>query len=174
MLKIIANDTTVNADAMLEYFRPLRRFLVEEIDYLKREDEIRQKLDQFNDIAVQKCNKYMTAVYDYKMDLDNEVKEKRFQEVVLEDANFFKQQFKDTARHLNATDFRDEKLQRLIKSLQHIGIDALPEDQLAERNSLTSLMEKIYSLAKVCDMRRPNCTKKLSLEPGEHSRLIIF
>lgn len=44
-LKVMTGQTEINADAILEYFQPLREVLVEGIEHMRQEDEKRQKFN---------------------------------------------------------------------------------------------------------------------------------
>lgn len=165
-LESLTNETDISAKALLEYFQPLRDFLIDEINDMKS-DALRSILAEYNDMAAKQCNKLQLADWAKTTDVNNEEKSKAYAKAVEEHAKFVKDQHKTHFHGLNPSDFNDENIQRQIKFIANIGKYALNDIRLAELTQTMDEMEKIYNNAEFCDFQQPNCTKKLTLDPGE-------
>lgn len=164
-LKSLTNESDVSAKALLEYFKPLRDFLNEEIKRFKS-DAMRPILAEYNKNAAIQCNKLKLADWAKTTDVNNVEKSRAYAKAVEEHAKFVKEQHKQHFQGLDPSDFSDEQIQRQIKIITNIGKFALNESRLAELTATKEQMEKIYNNAEFCDYREPNCTEKLTLEPG--------
>lgn len=164
-LKLLTNETDISARALLEYFEPLRSFLIEETKRMKS-DDMRPILAKYNEVAAIQCSKLQLADWEKTTDVNNVEKSKAYTKAVKEHAEFVKDQHKKHFYGLKPSDFNDEQIQRQIQIITNIGINALNESRLTELTNTTDEMEKIYNNAEFCDFYEPNCTEKLTLEPG--------
>lgn len=169
-LRSLTNETEISAKALLEYFEPLRVHLVEEIKRMNS-DAMRPILAEYNDAAAKQCNKLQLANWAKATDINNAEKSETYAKAVAEHAEFVREQHQKF-EGLNVSDFNDEQIQRQIKIITKIGKYALNESRLAELTKTKDAMEKIYNNAQFCDYHKPNCTEKLTLEPGKFIRAI--
>lgn len=154
----------MSAKALLEYFKPLHVFLIDEIKRLK-DKTLRPILSEYNNLAALQCNKLQLAEWAKITDVNNEDKSKAYTKAINEHAKFVKDQYSQHFSGLKSSDFSDEQIQRQIKILTNIGVNALNESRLAELTETKVKLEKIYNNAEFCDFYEPNCTNKLTLEP---------
>lgn len=169
VLEEMTGESKINASALLEYFKPLKDFLVNENQRLAKEDEIRQKLEKFNEKASIMQNKLQLAEWDYITDLNNKTKEDIHLNVIAENAKFIKEQYNEHFHDLKPEDFIDEKIKRQILYVTKLGTDALNETQLNNLTNAKAQMIQIYNNAEFCAYSKQNCTKDemLTLDPGE-------
>lgn len=170
-LRSLTNETEISAKALLEYFEPLRVHLVEEIKRMNS-DAMRPILAKYNDAAAKQCNKLQLANWAKTTDINNVEKSEAYAKAVAEHAEFVREQHKKYFEGLNPKAFNDEQIQRQIKIITNTGKYALNESRLAELTKTKDAMEKIYNNAEFCDYHYPNCTEKLTLEPGKLMRAI--
>lgn len=172
-LKSLTNETDISAKALLEYFQPLRDFLSGEIKRMKS-DALRPILAEYNDNAAKQCNKLQLAAWAKITDVNNAEKNKAHAEAVEEHAKFIKSQYEKHFQGLNPSDYDDEQIQRQIRIIKNIGTNALNDSRLAELTLTKNEMENIYNNAEFCDFQQSNCTKKLTLNPGEYICTVDF
>lgn len=165
-LKSLTNETEISTKALLEFFEPLRDFLNKEIKEMES-DAMRRILAEYNDIAAIQCNKLNLADWAKTTDVNNEEKGKAYAKAVEEHAEFVRDQHKNHFQGLNPSDFHDEQIQRQLRIIKNIGTNALNATRLAELVETRGEMQNIYNNAEFCDYHEPNCTEKLTLEPGE-------
>lgn len=161
----------MSADAILEYFAPLRQVLVAENERLRKEDEVREVLAKYNEEATVQCHRVRIADWDKTTDLNNRTKEEIYAKAVAENAQFTKNQIDAHFRGLNTNGFTDERIKRQIKHISNLGANALNETRLLELTDTISEMVKIYNKAEFCDYSKPNCTddERLTLDPGKRN-----
>lgn len=172
----MTGESNLTADPLLEYFEPLYDFLVIENARLKKEDEIRQKLAEYNIEASQYCRKRQLAEWEVITDINNSSKREAFQQAIANNAEFMKSQYEQHFRNLDQEDYPDEKVQRQIMYIKKLGINALNESQLNEWSQAKANMEKTYNNAGFCDYFKPNCSEKerMTLDPGNAFCLMII
>lgn len=166
-LEAMTGDTELNANAILEYFKPLHDFLNKENKRLATEDEVRQIFKKYNAEAAIYANRLTNADWDKTTDLNNKTKEDIYTELIAENANFTKEQYNLHFRNLKPDDFADEKIRRQIKRVTNLGTFKLDEGRLREFTETVNEMVKIYNKATFCSYFEPNCTKELTLDPGK-------
>lgn len=173
-LKAITGESEMAADALLEYFEPLRKFLTTENKRLAKEDEVRQLLEQYNIEASRQCNKVQIADWDKTTDQNSDEKQKAYTRAIAENAEFTKDQFNRHFANLKLDDFPDEKVRRQIKLIGDFGANILNQTELNELTDTISEMVKIYNNATFCKYDNPNCSKRLTLDPGACLYLSIY
>lgn len=158
----------MKADAILEYFAPLREFLVEANEKLRQQDEVRDVLAKYNDEATIQCHRVQISDWDQTTDLKNQTKQDIHAKAVAERALFTKDQIDKHFRALNPDEFSDERIRRQIKSITNLGSNALNEARLLNLTYTISEMVKIYNTAEFCEYTKPNCAddEHLTLDPG--------
>ncbi|XP_043462372.1 angiotensin-converting enzyme-like [Leptopilina heterotoma] len=107
-------------------------------------------------------NKEVTASWNYDSNLtDANLAEKI--KVSSQAADYQKKLWKEV-KEFPWKNLKDEDLKRQFSKISTIGTSALPENLFEEYENITSQMSKIYSTAKICELRNP--TKcDLALEP---------
>lgn len=166
VLKAITGETEMSANALLEYFKPLSDFLIEENQRLAKEDEMRQTLDKYSKEASNMCTKVTTAEWNKITDINNNDKSDIYAKTVAENAKFLKDKYNELFKGSKPEHFRDEKIQRQIRTITNLGTSALNDTQLNQLTNVKLQMEKIYNNAEFCSYDKPDCTKKLTLDPG--------
>lgn len=173
-LKAITGESEMTADALLEYFEPLHKFLATENLRLAKEDEVRQLLEQFNVEASRQCNKVQIADWDKTTDLNSEEKQEAYTRAITENAEFTKDQYNRHFAHLKLDDFSDEKVRRQIKLIGDLGTNILNQTELNDLTDTISEMVKIYNKATFCKYDNPHCSEdqQLTLDPGAYLILL--
>lgn len=166
VLKTLTNETSYSAEPLIEYFKPLHDFLREENKRLADEDKFRQLLASYDRNASAECRKLKLAEWDKITDLNNEAKRDAYERAVKENGKYIKEQYNQHFRGLGPSNFTDEAIKRQISLLSKLGVNALEESRLAELAEVKVEMEQIYNGAEFCPWNKPNCTKKLTLDPG--------
>lgn len=158
----------MSASAILEYFKPLHDFLVKENIKLAKEDDVRQKLEQYDKKASALNHKIMLAAYDHATDSNNKTKESLHFQAIRENAKFRKEQYEIHFKAMKPNDFIDEKIQRQILYLTNLNTDILDDAKLKNLTEIKANMLNVYNNAKFCNYSKPNCEddEKLTLDPG--------
>lgn len=172
----MTGQSNLTAEPILEYFEPLYDFLLRENMRLKKEDEIRLTLNDYNVAASKQCQKRQLAEWDVITDINNSSKRDAFKVAIAQYAQFIKSQYDQNFRDLNINDYHNETIRRQIMYLKRLGINALNENQLNELSEAKAKMEKIYNNAVFCDYFKQNCTEKerLTLDPGTYLFIYII
>lgn len=166
-LEAITGSPDLTSDAILEYFKPLSDFLAIENEKLAQEDEIRQKLADFDKEATKMCQKVQSADWEKTTDLNNQSKQDIYNQAIAENAKFMKEETKQF-RDLNPNDFPDYRIRRQIHLVSNLKSEALDEPKLIELTNTISTMIGIYNRAEFCKYSEPNCSKPMTLDPGEN------
>ena len=133
-LQILSGESEMSAAALLEYFAPLQTFL-------KKQNDMRDVLDTYNEEAAVEFNKQVHAEWDVATDTENTAKQEAREAAVLEGAKFSKKYHEEVFKNLKPEDYTDESIQRQLKYLTKLGRDALEEADLSEvRKSKNYLM----------------------------------
>lgn len=158
----------MSASAILEYFKPLHDFLVKENIKLAKEDDVRQKLEQYDKKASELNHKLRLAEYAHATDSNNKTKESLFSQALREIAKFRKDQYEIHFKAVKPNDFIDEKIQRQILYVTNLETDILDDAKLKNLTDIKADMLSVYNNAKFCDYSKPNCEddEKLTLDPG--------
>lgn len=122
-LKELTGETEINAKALLEYFAPLQTFL-------KKQNEMSEALDRYEDEASEMCNKMVKAEWAVATDTENEAKQNALAAMVLESAKFSKEFYDTTFKGVKPEDYTNELVQRQLKYLTILGRDVLDETDL--------------------------------------------
>jgi peptidyl-dipeptidase A len=122
-LEKLTGESEVSADAMLEYFAPLQKFL-------DRSNEMYETLRKHNVEASRECNKLVKAEYAVATDTLNQTAVDELEKAVLESAKFTKEQYERNFKGKEVEQFGGETLQRQLKVLTVLGTDALEEKDL--------------------------------------------
>lgn len=168
-LEIITGETAVSADAILEYFAPLREVLVEETERLRQEDEVRQLLEKYNEDALPYRQNMVSADWNQTTDLNDPLKEAIYVKAVAENANFTKSQYETIFSQYKNQTFPDEKITRQINLIGQLETGALNDTQLKAFTQVVNNMLKIYNTATFCPYNNQDCAgdQRMSLEPGK-------
>jgi peptidyl-dipeptidase A len=122
-LEKLTGETEINAKALLEYFAPLQTFL-------KKQNDMSEVLDRYEDEASLMCNKMVKAEWDVATDSNSEAKQDVLAETVLEGARFSKEAFETNFKGIKPEDYTNELVQRQLKYLTILGRDVLDETDL--------------------------------------------
>lgn len=169
ILKIMTSDTELKAEPIVEYFHPLREFLKKENARLKIALEAQHKLDEYNEGAKEKCNKVVSAEWDFITDINNKEKQTNRTRATVEMALFRQMAYRSLFKDIKIDQIDDESIKRQILYASKLGIYHLNESRLSEWSQLKSNMENAYSTATFCPYTKPVCdlkTEALTLEPG--------
>lgn len=166
-LEVMTGEKAINADALLEYFQPLRAFLKVENKRLQDEHEVRQRLHEFNTNATQYAHNIQIAEWDHITDLLNETKKEIHEEAQRKYAAFHLNEYETYFKNINLDTLSDELVRRQIISVKNLEIYKLSADKQAELGEVKAQMEKIYNSATFCSYFEPNCTKEMELDPGK-------
>lgn len=174
-MKVITGETNITADAILEYFKPLRKVLVEQTERLRQEDEVRKKLEKYDQESTVYFQNVRKADWDKTTDLQDPVKEDIYIKAVAANAEFVKDSYKSTFLQYANETYPDEKISRQIKFIGNLGTNALDPTRLVEFTSTVNEMVKIYNSATFCPYNNQDCAddQRMSLEPGK-SRFVSF
>lgn len=176
-LETITGQKNITADAILEYFHPLRKVLVDETKKLIAEDEVRRKLEKYNKEAIPYAHNMKIADWDQATDLNDPLKEEAYVKSVAANAEFTKIQYETNFREYKNKTFIDNKLTRQINLLSELETNALDKTKLTEFTSTVNQMVKIYNTATFCPFNNTNCApdQHLTLDPGtNHTSCIYF
>lgn len=164
----MTSESSLKADAILEYFRPLHEFLHKENARLKVHLETRGHLKIYNAQAIDECRKYQLAEWDFITDVNNVTKQELRSQALMHYSQFKKDNYNALFSQLKPADFEDETLRRQIMFVTKLGIGHLNRTRLQEWSRLKSKMENTYSMAKFCPYSKQDCdfqTEALTLEP---------
>lgn len=167
-LKALTNEEEINAQALLEYFKPLYEFLQEENRKIK-EEEMTETLKEYDEKISEMCNKVQNADWDRTTDLANEDKKKLFEEAVLENAKLTKEYFDEHFKGENPDDYENPLVKRQIMRVNTLGVNILSETDLKNLTGVIDKMSSIYGQAKICPYNKQDCdleTEGLALDPG--------
>lgn len=154
----------------MRYFEPLYEFLKEKNKQLIEEHEVRQLLEEYNEIGSKKCNGFVSAQWDTLTDLSSVEKQAAYVKAVSENAIFKKDQYNQWIKALTDKQFVDERIQRQIKLLSNLDTDILDDDSLSQLTNIVLKMVGIYNAAKVCPFENQSCdlsSQGMPLDPGE-------
>ncbi|XP_063703175.1 angiotensin-converting enzyme-like [Culicoides brevitarsis] len=165
-LKALTNEDEINASALLEYFKPLFKFLQEENQKIK-EERMTEILEEYDTKITAMCNKVQNADWDKTTDLANDEKKKIYEEAVLENAKLKKEYYERYFKGQNPDDYEDLSVKRQIMQVNTLGVDTLNENDLKNLTEVIDKMSTTYGQAKICPYKIPNCKEeeKLSLDP---------
>lgn len=130
-LKILTNEELITGSALLEYFEPLYKFLQKE-NRRMNEEEMEGILEKYDSEVSRMCNKLVEAEWNHVTDLGNGEKETKYQEAVMENAEFVKKNFEDHFEGQNPDDYDNELIKRQIMQVNTIGVDILKEADLKQ------------------------------------------
>lgn len=172
----ITNETQYSASAILEYFNPLRVVLKSEIERLKAEDEVRQKLEKYNEEALIYSQEMKLANWAHTTNLNDTLLEMEYVEAVSKNAAFNKNQYETIFSVYKNETYPDEKINRQIKLMGQLETNILNETQLKEFTTYVNDMVKIYNTAQFCPYNDQKCLpdKQLTLEPGTNLPLLLL
>lgn len=122
-LFVLTGDREMRATALLEYFQPL-------MDFMKKQNEMSEVLDQYEDVASVACNKMVKAEWDVATDTTNATKQEALAEGVLEYARFSREFFDLHFDGVKPEDYTNEVVKRQLKQLTVLGRDRLEEADL--------------------------------------------
>ncbi|KAK4883480.1 hypothetical protein RN001_006799 [Aquatica leii] len=168
-LKVMTDETDLDASAIMDYFKPL-------YDYLKLQNQIQTEEEwlitflneKYENEASSISNKFVIADWDFATDINNNAKENALLNATLEMGNFNKHYWETIFQTLNPSNYTNESLKRQIKLLKVLGQAALDESKLEQLTMSINKMKNIYSTAKICPYKNPSCNltiEGLSLEP---------
>ncbi|XP_055323783.1 angiotensin-converting enzyme-like isoform X1 [Sitodiplosis mosellana] len=167
VLEIITGEKEISADAILEYFKPLREVLAKEIEKMRKEDIVRQKLEKYNTEYLPYCQTLRSADWNRTTDLDDPQKEEIYVKAVAANAAFVKNSYESAFRVYTNETFPDEKINRQIRFMGDLGTNALNESKVSEFTGYVNEMIKIYNSVTFCPFKNQNCTEdqRMSLDP---------
>lgn len=140
-----------------------------ETERLRQEDEVRQKLEKYNEDALPYCQNKQSADWNQTTDLNDPLKEEIYVKAVAESAKFTKSQYETIFQQYKNQIFPDEKINRQINLIGQLEKDALNDTQLNAFTHVVNEMLKIYNTATFCPYNNQNCAgnQRMSLEPGK-------
>ncbi|XP_071443429.1 angiotensin-converting enzyme-like [Hetaerina americana] len=122
----------------------------------------------FEEAASKACNLLNKAEWGYNTDVSNPDTLKALEKETAAFSAFEKEQWLKWFKGLKWESFKNETMKRQIRKLAVLGVAALEPEELAKLKKLENVMTGVYSTAKVCPYKNPNCdiTKEgLSLDP---------
>jgi len=123
-LKKLTGSSEISAQALLEYFKPLK-------DFLEKENKMIEVLDEYEIKGSKMCNELVTAEWDVATDSESQSKKDDYEKVVLKNSEFTKEYYEKYFKNVKPEDYSDEKVQRQLKQLVTLGRDALDEIKLS-------------------------------------------
>ncbi|XP_056673032.1 angiotensin-converting enzyme isoform X2 [Monodelphis domestica] len=174
VLKGLTGSEILDAEPLLEYFKPLITWLQEQnqingevlgwpdfewrppvpdgypegIDKLADEAEAEKFLEEYDRLGQVITNAYVEASWAYNTNITDE-NSKIMLEKNLE-VSQHTLQFGTRARQFDTSNFQKSSVKRLLEKLQDLGRAALSTTDLNEYNNVLLKMESVYSKAKVC------------------------
>jgi peptidyl-dipeptidase A len=122
-LEKLTGESDISAQAILEYFAPLK-------DFLKKQNDMSDVLEVYEQEASIECNKMVKAEWAVATDTNNAAKQEALAAAVLENAKFSRKKYDDHFKGVKPEDFTNELVQRQLKYLTQLGRDALTDDDL--------------------------------------------
>lgn len=123
-LKELTGSPEISAQALLEYFKPLK-------DFLEKENRMIEVLAGYEVEGSKMCNEFVTAEWAVATDSESQEKKDEYEKVVLKNSNFTKSYYENYFKNVKPEDYSDEKVQRQLKQLVTLGRDALDENRLS-------------------------------------------
>lgn len=135
-LERLTGESDLSAKALLEYFAPLKEFL-------RKQNEMSDILDKYDEEAVVECNKIVKAEWAVATDTENEEKQKQLAEAVVESAKFSRKNYDESFKGQNPDDYTNELVKRQLKYLTQLGRDALDENDLNNVSQIYCLLGSV-------------------------------
>ncbi|KAL7025993.1 hypothetical protein ACKWTF_013731 [Chironomus riparius] len=160
-LEVLTGSREISAQALLEYFKPLK-------DFLEKENKMIEVLADYEVKGTQMCNELVKAEWDVATDSESQTKKNDYEKVVLKNSVFTKEFYENHFKNVKPEDYSDEKIQRQLKQLVTLGRDALDENRLRNLTNTQTTMETIYNTARICPFNNTECnleTSGLTLDP---------
>lgn len=124
-LERLTGESEISAQALLEYFAPLKEFL-------KKQNDMVDVLEAYDEEASVECNKMVKAEWAVATDTENTAKQEALSVAVLENAKFSRKKYEDHFKNVKPEDYTNELVQRQLKYLTQLGKDALSDDDLGK------------------------------------------
>lgn len=166
-LEELTGSPEISASALLEYFKPLHDFLIEQ-NKAEVLANLPEQMQRYEEVGSKMCNKMVKAEWGVATDTNNEENRKILEETVLENNKFSRDWYDSVFKYLTPNDTTNKSYKRQLKYLTHLGRDALSVADLTELTKTQAEIEKIYNTAKICPFNKQNCnlaTEGLTLEP---------
>lgn len=122
-LKKLTGESDISAQAILEYFAPLRTFL-------KKQNDMSDVLETYDEEASVQCNKLVKAEWAVATDTTNTAKQEDLAKAVLENAKFSRKNYDEHFKGVKPDDYTNELVKRQLKYLTELGRDALSDEDL--------------------------------------------
>lgn len=170
VLQQITGEKELRTEPLIEYFHPLREFLKRENPRLKLEWETREKLEDYDVVATEQCNKLQIAEWNFITDINNKTKQEIRAQAIIENAKFQVDEYNKHFRHLKLEQFEDNSIKRQLLYISKLGVNKLEESKLNEWSNLKSKMENTYNNAVFCPYSKQQCdlsTEAVSFDPGK-------
>ncbi|XP_041029546.1 angiotensin-converting enzyme isoform X1 [Carcharodon carcharias] len=174
ILEKMTGSKKMDATALLEYFKPITDWLLNENKLNKEElgwpefdwhppipdgypngiDKVTDEkladsfLTNYNNVTEKVWYDYTEASWTYNTNITD-----HNNKVMLDKSlkmNNHSLVYGKKARNFDSTDFQSPEIKRILKKLSDIERAALPEEEVKEYNNVLSEMETTYSIAKVC------------------------
>ena len=123
-LNVLTGSPDISAQALIEYFKPLKEFL-------EKENKMIETLADYEVKGTQMCNELVKAEWDVATDSESQTKKDEYERVVLRNSEFTKAFYEEHFKNVKPEDYSDEKVQRQLKQLVTLGRDALDENRLS-------------------------------------------
>lgn len=123
-LEKLTGSEVISSEALVEYFAPL-------FEFLKKENAMIETLQKYEKEGSEMCNKFVKAEWDVATDSESQEKKDAYEKVVLENSQFTKNWHTQYFKGIKPEDYSDEKVQRQLKQLVHLGRAALDEIRLS-------------------------------------------
>lgn len=134
-LKEMTGDTKLTAQALLEYFAPLKEFL--ETENRKTNDEkMADILVEYDQAAAKMMNKVVKAEWAVATDTNNKEAAEAYSRAIVENSQFVNEWYEQHFKHYTPEDFEDKTIQRQIRLLTHRGLNTLPIKDLEDVSNL--------------------------------------
>lgn len=156
-LEELIGSKEMSADALLEYFSPLRTFLQAEIAKITNDDQIRSVLSTYDEEATDFCNSLVTAEWNQVTDVNSDEKKQLLQDAILENAAFVKDQFEAHFSAVNMDDYLSDDVKRQLRILSKLGKNILDEDKLKDLTETQTRMETVYNNGRICPYSKQDC-----------------
>ncbi|XP_059494632.1 angiotensin-converting enzyme [Stegostoma tigrinum] len=174
ILQEVTGSSKMDANALLEYFKPVTDWLQEKnnetkeelgwsdfdwtppipegypngTDKITDEKKAQEFVNNYNTVTEKVWYDYTEASWTYNTNI-TEQNNKIMLEKSLEMSNH-SLAYGIQARKFDSTDFQNPEIKRILKKLSDIERAALPEEEVKEYNNILSEMETTYSVAKAC------------------------
>lgn len=165
-LNELTGSPNMSASALLEYFKPLYDFLIEENS---KTEEMDAFLKDYEVEGSKMCNEMVKAEWGVATDSNNAANKEIHRQAILKNNNFTRQWHTKAFAGITNLDRYPLDIKRQLNQLTKLGRDALSTIDLTELTDTQSGIENIYNIAKVCPFEKQDCnltsSEALSLEP---------